>query len=205
MTKKTWTIISIIILSSFISYNSVTTKPNHFTDEFSFTDKNGKQNKFYGFKNLDSAKHYAKLDNKRILLVFSCYGCMDKNGKEWEILSYYGDNSTIQNKFILCWLAVDDKTPLGDTLRFPFLRYAITTVGTYNYYRQTELTETSTQPTMCFIDTIGATYGDNLTYTRDKEAITKFIKSGLDQKTKRKVHFTSTQPTQCEWVEGDTL
>jgi hypothetical protein len=205
MTKTTWTIISIIIILSLVSCNSLTIKPNHYTDEFSFTDQNGKQNKFYGFKNLDSAKHWATLENKRILLMFSCYGCMDKNGKEWDMLSYYGDNSTIQNNFILCWLPVDDKTPLKDTLRFPFERYAITTVGLYNYYRQTQLTETCTQPTMCFIDSIGGTYGDNLTYTRDKLIIKQFIESGLDQNTKRKVHFTAPQPTQCEWVEGDTL
>ena len=147
---------------------------------FRYVNKTTKDTiKYYGYKNLDTAMHYAKKEKKDILLIFSGYACMDEGGKEWKTLSLFGDNDKIQDNFIIAWLAVDDKTPLKDTLRFVFARYPITTIGLYNYYRQTELTATSTQPTFCFLDTTEKVYGQKIGYTTDKKEVEDFVYSGI--------------------------
>jgi hypothetical protein len=208
MTKNIQTIIFFTFLTALISCSSPTNKPIHFTDKFTFKDKDGNENSFYGFKNIDSARHWATIEKKRILVIFSCYACMDEGGKEWKTLTYFGDNNKIQNNFILYWVPVDDKTPVDDpdqTFLVNEKEVELKTVGERNWYWQTNLTKTSTQPTMCFIDTIGAKYGDNLNYSKDKNEIETFINVGLDSKTKGLTIFYPPIP-KINFVEsGDTL
>lgn len=135
--------------------------------------------KYYGYENLDTAMHYAKKEKKDLLLIFSCWACMNESGKEWKMLSLFGDNDKIQDNFIIAWLPIDDKKQLKDTLRFPLARFPITTIGSYNHYRQLELTETSSQPTFCFLDTSGQVFGQKIGYTNNKKEVEDFIYSGI--------------------------
>ena len=192
MTKKIRTLIFLFVLTVSISCHGPTNKPLHYLNKFTFKDEDGHENYFYGFKNIDSARHWATIEKKRILVIFSCYACMDEGGKEWKTLSNFGDNNKIQNNFILCWVPIDDKT-LADNPALTFIvnekEVELKTFGLRNWYWQTNLTKTSSQPTMCFIDTVGAKYGDNLNYSKDQKEIETFINVGLDRGTKGQIIF----------------
>ena len=164
----------------FLACNEAIKKTNYFTDEFNFTNRNGDQSTFYGFKDKDSAMFWAKKEKKHLMLLFSCYACMAESGNEWRTLSYYGNNAKIQDNFILLWLPVDDKTPLKDSILVNWLgkdKY-LNTIGSRNNYWQNELTNTNTQPTMCFIDTNENRIGYVLNYERDEQKLRFFIESG---------------------------
>ena len=182
MTKSIRIYLILFILTGFFACNDITKKPIHFTDEFTFKDMRGKENKFYGFKNKDSAIFWAKKEDKHILVLFSGYACMAESGIEWRTLSYYGNNNKIQDKFILLWLAVDETTLLNDTIGhidcFGPRRYLVT-VGDKNTLWQALLTKTNTQPTMCFIDTNENPKGHLLHYGKDEQKLRNFIESGL--------------------------
>lgn len=127
---------------------------------------------------------WAKKENKPILVLFSGYACMAESGLEWRTLTYYGNNNKIQDKSILLWLAVDDTTPLKDTIQvecFGPHKY-LRTIGDKNYYWQTLLTKTSTQPTMCFIDTNENLKSHILHYDKNPDKLRFFIESGPTQR-----------------------
>ncbi len=208
MTKNIRTIFIFFVLTIFISCNAPTKAPTHFTDKFTFKDIDGNENCFYGFKNADSARHWATLDQKRILVIFSGYACMDMAGKEWRTLSYYGDNNKIQNNFILLWVPVDDKTPVEDPEQTFFINgkeVPLKTIGDRNWYWQINLTKTSSQPIICVIDNAGKKYGDTLSFTKDSKEVSSFINTALDPKTIGRQIFYPPVPKINTVTQGDTL
>ena len=208
MTKNSWTIFTFFALTILLSCSSPTKSPPHFTDKFSFKDNDGNENYFYGFKNIDSARHWATLDKKRILVIFSGYAIMDIGGKEWRTLSSYGDNNKIQDNFTLLWVPVDDKTLVEDPEQTFFVNgkeVPLTTIGDRNWYWQINLTNTSTQPIICVIDTVGKKYGDTLTFTRHSKEVINFINMALNPKTIGRQIFYPPIPKINFVTEGDTL
>jgi len=200
--------ILVFALTVLISCHNVTTKPNHFTDEFNFTDKDGNQDKFYGYKNIDSAMFWAKKENRRLLIIFSGYACMSVSGLEWRTLSVYGDNNKIQNNFILVWLPVDDKTIASDTnhiVHWHDKDQKLITIGDQNKFYQEILTNTNIQPTMCFIEKNRSKVANILGYSKEPSEVKAFINMGLDPNAKTKTVFFPPVSTQCEILEGDTL
>jgi hypothetical protein len=138
--------------------------------------------KFYGYNNLDSAIIYAKKEKKNILLIFSGYACMSEPGREWKILSLFGNNDKLQDSFIITWLAVDDKTTEKDTNQIVFLygkEQKIIKQGDQNKYFQEIIFKKSTQPLFCFIDTLKKPFGKTLGFTNSKKEVEDFVYSGI--------------------------
>ena len=142
--------------------------------------------RFYGFKELKTALSYAKQQKKNILLIFSGWGCVSTRGTEWKTIAESGLKDYIQENFILLWLPVDDKTILEKPY---FAKQSgndvyIETIGKENSNLQINLTNTNSQPLLCFIDTnidrVGSLYYK--TFCQDKIEFEKFIKSGIKNK-----------------------
>jgi hypothetical protein len=208
MTKNVQTIFISLCLTLLLACNNSTIKPQHFTDKFTFKDINGQEKTFYGFKSIDSARHWAAIQQKRVLIIFSCFACMDIGGKEWRTLSYYGDNNRIQDSFIILWVPVDDNTPAEDPDQTFFVNgkeAVLKTIGERNLYWQINLTNTSTQPMICVIDTLGKRYGDTLTNTKDVREVRHFINTALDKETIGRQIFSPPVPKINFMTNGDTL
>lgn len=176
-------VINILLLLLLISCGNNKQITPRDSDVFLYIDKATKDTiKFYGFKDLDTAIYYAKKERKNILVVFSGYACSAVHGMEWKTLSLYQDKTNIQNNFILAWLPVDDQTIANDTSQVVFWyskqRKLIKKGDQYKYFEEHTFQQ-STQPLLCFIDTLKKPYGKSIGYTPDKQEVEAFINSGL--------------------------
>jgi len=177
----------IILIGFFISCKDSQQKEKYcYTDIFKYISQNNPDDtiKFYGFTKLDSAIECAKKQQKNILTIFSCWGCLSSKGLEWQTLTSYQDNEFIQNNYVIAWLPVDDKRLFEDTNsteKFNNQQISSKTLGNKNYALQLNLLKTNTQPSFCFIDTNLKVVGKTLSYTKDKKVIEAFISSGQEK------------------------
>ncbi len=150
---------------------------------FTYVDKKTLDtNKFYGYKDLDTAIYQAKKESKNILLVFSGYACMDEGGKEWKTLIAYGDYDKIQDNFVIAWLAVADKRIAKDTNQIVSWYgndRKLISVGDHNKYHLEKSFLQSSVPLFCFLDTLKKPFGKTIGYTPVKTDVEDFINSGL--------------------------
>lgn len=165
-----------------LSCSNSTNPPKHFTDKFEYKDKEGNESVFYGFKNLDSARYWATVEKKKMLVIFSGYACVSVPNQDWKTLTRYGDNKKIQDNFIIVWLAVDDKRIASDTNQ-TVLWYGkerkLITIGDHNKYLEEITFKNSSQPLLCLLDSLKKPLGKTLGYTPDKKDVEEFINSGL--------------------------
>ena len=182
MTRILQIVCSFVTLVLLLSCDKTSTPPEHFTDTFKYTDKQGQKSIFYGFRNLDSAKHWAIIEKKKILVIFSGYASMSNPDMEWRILATYGNDANVQNHFIIAWLPVDDPTTASDTSKTVWWygkQRKLRSIGDQNKYLEETLFNASTQPLLGFMDSSGKPIGKTIGYTNDKKSIDDFIESGL--------------------------
>ncbi len=175
------TILTLFILTTLYSCESKQYPPRH-SDIFRYFDKKSNDTiKFYRYRDFDSALTHAKNEDKNILVIFSCWACMDTPGKEWKTLSLYSDVDKLYDNFVIAWLPIDDNRLLKDSLPVNVFGPGcfVKTIGEKNFAFQLDKTETSTQPTLCFIDKTGKAFGQKIGYTPDEEDVEAFIKSGM--------------------------
>jgi hypothetical protein len=166
---------------------------NHHVDDYCYTNifkhinrKNQNDTiKFYGFTNIDKALICAKAKKKRLLLIFSGWGCVANPGREWETLANLGDNDFIQNNFIITWLPVDDNDLLADTTKIDTVHgdsIRIKTIGTKNIILQIKLAQSTIQPWLCCVDTNLIRHGNTMiAWSNDKKEIKGFLMNGLKE------------------------
>lgn len=166
---------------------------NHHVDDYCYTDifdhvNRKDQNdtiKFYGFRDIDTALVCAKARNKRMLLIFSCWGCLADPGREWETLANLGDNDFIQDNFIIVWLPVDDNNLLADTTTVATVfgkTIRVKTVGNRNIVLQMRLTDSNMQPWLCCVDTNMIRHGNTMIAgSNDRNEVKDFLMNGLKE------------------------
>jgi hypothetical protein len=138
--------------------------------------------KFYGFKDIDTAIFYAKQEQKKILVIFSGWACSSEPKLEWKTLALYGDNNKIQENFVIAWLPVDDKGCAKDTNQVVFWygkNRKLKTIGDKNKYWQEQLTQTSSEPLFCFVDTNKKLLSPIMGYETNPNKVKEFINNAL--------------------------
>lgn len=116
------------------------------------------------------------------MVIFSGYACLAIGGQEWRTLSLYPDLDKLHQKFVIAWLAVDDKRLAADTNEIVFWygkQRRLREVGGKNKYLEESIYNSSTQPLYCFMDTLKNSFGKKLGYTKNQSNVETFINSGL--------------------------
>ena len=154
--------------------------------EFQYIQKTPRADtfRFYGVTDIKQAINCARREQKQILLIFSGMSAMPISNLEWRTLSLFGDNEFLQSKYILTWLAVDDRSMISagrlDKRLFEGIDNA-KTVGEQNMLLQRHLTQSVIQPAYCIIDTNLNRHGLIMNYTDDESVVKEFVMCGLNK------------------------
>lgn len=163
--------ITLILFSSCIPEESH--YPVCYTDIFRISNQNSDTLKIFGFREIDNALLCAKERKCNLLILFSGWALMSRYNQEWEPLQLFDNTDFIKNNYVVSWLAVDDRHALSQNKNENFK-----TIGALNMALQFKLTNTSTQPLYCIVDTNMNLIGKTLPYTKDKQEIKKFFLQG---------------------------
>lgn len=132
------------------------------------------------FFDYDEGIKYAKENNKRVMLDFSGYGCV--NNRKMESIVWANEEvNKILAKYVIISLMVDDREKLSEpiTIELNGRSQVLRTVGDKWSYFQSEKFGTNAQPYYVILDhkekQLGKAYG----YNENIDAYIEFLQSGL--------------------------
>ncbi|MEZ4986945.1 MAG: hypothetical protein R2795_18225 [Saprospiraceae bacterium] len=135
------------------------------------------------YRSLEDGLSCAKIKEKPILLLFSCFACVGDTSYERELFVENPNRAIIDKNYVPIILYVDDKTPLENSYRVSVnsdgkVRW-ISTIGEKNALYQMQIFESTSQPFFVILDGEGNKILDPIGYQSSSSSYRSYLEMGI--------------------------
>lgn len=135
------------------------------------------------FKDFEAGMAAARLEGKPVMIDFTGFGCVNCRKMEAAVWTDAKVADTLNNKYVLISLYVDDKTPLPQQMEVTEndgTKRTLRTVGDKWSYLQRYKFGSNTQPFYVLVDDNGKPLTGSRSYDEDINEYVEFLQKGLD-------------------------